>query len=261
MTTSNRNLTLIAGAALVLTAFLTLIPPVYQDPLYHSFADNRTLLGVPNFWNVFSNVAFLLAAIWGVRALVSHGAAFTEQWERVAYATLLFGTAAVAAGSSYYHLHPDNQTLFWDRLPMTVVFMSLVATTLGERISMQAGKWSLAPLILLGVVSVFVWRWTGDLRLYGLIQFGSMLLIPVLVITCPARYTGSERLWFLVIFYGLAKVAELLDHEIGAVIATGGHPWKHLAAACAIFCYIDAVVRRIPVSQATSPVHPQLVLE
>jgi len=252
---------MIAVGAVVVTAFLTLVPPVYLNPFYHSFADNRTRLGVPNFWNVLSNVAFLLAAFWGVGALLSRSAAFTEPWERVAYATLLIGTAAVAAGSSYYHLHPDNQTLFWDRLPMTVVFMSLVATTIGERISMQAGKWSLVPLILLGVVSVLVWRSTGDLRLYGLIQFGSMLLIPVLVITCPLHYSGSERLWFLVIFYGLAKVAELLDHEIGAVIATGGHPWKHLAAACAIFCYLDAVVHRIPVSQATSSLRPQLVLE
>ena len=29
-----------------------------------------------------------------------------------------------------------------------------------------------------------------------------------------------------------------------AVVATGGHPWKHVAAAAALFCYVNAVARR-----------------
>ena len=29
-----------------------------------------------------------------------------------------------AVGSSYYHLAPDNERLFWDRLPMTIAFSS-----------------------------------------------------------------------------------------------------------------------------------------
>ncbi|MBT3812899.1 MAG: hypothetical protein HOE45_04700 [Gammaproteobacteria bacterium] len=37
----------------------------------------------------------------------------------------------VAAGSSYYHWNPNNQTLVWDRLPMTICFMSLFVALLG----------------------------------------------------------------------------------------------------------------------------------
>lgn len=33
-------------------AGLLLLPPIPQDQSYHHFADQRTLLGVPNFWNV-----------------------------------------------------------------------------------------------------------------------------------------------------------------------------------------------------------------
>ena len=253
MTHTKRTLALFASIAVLLTASLLLIPRVEQNPLYHAFADQRTLVGIPNFWNVISNVPFLLAALYGLTALRPKSPAFVDTWERVAYCTLLAGTAAVAIGSDYYHLQPDNQTLFWDRLPMTVVFMSLVATTLGERIGTNVGKWSLTPLILLGIGSVIDWRWTGDLRLYGLVQFGSMLIIPALVALYPPRYSGSERLWFLVAFYGLAKLAELFDHQIGTVIATGGHPWKHLAAACAIFFYMKAVADRVPLSQDLNP--------
>jgi len=44
-------------------AILLILPPIQQDPNYHNFADRRTLLGIPNFWNVASNAAFLVARI------------------------------------------------------------------------------------------------------------------------------------------------------------------------------------------------------
>src|SRR5271163_3422367 len=93
---------------------LLILPPIHQDPSYHAFADQRTIWGVPNFWNVVSNLPFLLVAIWGLRAL-RNGQAFLEQWERAAYSILLSGIALVAFGSSYYHAWPDDATLFWDR--------------------------------------------------------------------------------------------------------------------------------------------------
>ena len=36
------------------------LPPLPQDPTYHAFADRRTFFGIPNFWNVCSNLAFVL---------------------------------------------------------------------------------------------------------------------------------------------------------------------------------------------------------
>ena len=31
---------------------MLLLPPMTQDESYHQFADQRTILGIPNFWNV-----------------------------------------------------------------------------------------------------------------------------------------------------------------------------------------------------------------
>lgn len=221
------------------------LPPVTQSPLYHAFADGRTLYGVPNFWNVFSNVPLLLTALYGCKALASR-TAFIDSWERVAYLVLLFATAGVGLGSAYYHWHPDDERLFWDRLPMTIVFTSMVAATIGERVSSQAGKRWLFPVILLGCASVVDWRWSGDLRLYGLVQFGAMLALPVMIVRYPPRYTHDRGAWYMGLFYLFAKVLELFDRQIATVMATGGHPWKHLFAAAAMFCYVDAVVRRSP---------------
>jgi hypothetical protein len=243
MVNSSRTLAIIAAAASLIAIAIVILPPIAQAPLYHAFADARTLYGVPNFWNVISNIPFFLVAIYGFKALRSPHA-FVERWERAAYCILLAGAAGVGAGSAYYHLHPGDARLFWDRLPMTVVFMSLVAATVGERIGMRAGRLSLLPLILLGVTATLTWRFSGDLRLYAVVQFGSMLAVPLMLILFPPRYSGAGRIWCTVILYALAKILELSDHQIAAVVATGGHPWKHAAAAAALFCYVDAVARR-----------------
>jgi hypothetical protein len=56
---TSRSFVLIALALCAITAVFFL-PPISQDPGYHNFADNRTLLGIPNFWNVLSNLPFLI---------------------------------------------------------------------------------------------------------------------------------------------------------------------------------------------------------
>ena len=41
------------GLAAASLAALLLLPPILQDQSYHRFADERTLFGIPNFWNVY----------------------------------------------------------------------------------------------------------------------------------------------------------------------------------------------------------------
>ena len=46
-----RALTFLAIVVISLVALL-LVPPISQDQNYHGFADQRTILGIPHFWNV-----------------------------------------------------------------------------------------------------------------------------------------------------------------------------------------------------------------
>ena len=188
-----------------------------------------------------SNLPFLLVAFYGLRAFRST-TAFLDRWERDTYGLLLLGTAAIGLGSAYYHWHPNDEMLFWDRLPMAVVFMALVASTVRERV----GKRLLTPLLMLGVASVVDWRWTGDLRLYVLVQFGAMAVVIFLAWRFPSRYSDTHGLVWLAAFYILAKALEAGDQMLGRVMATGGHPWKHLAAAVTMWGYVRAVSGRAP---------------
>jgi hypothetical protein len=52
---SNLKIILIAITALT-TISIFFLAPIPQDPSYHQFVDQRTILSIPNFWNVVSNV-------------------------------------------------------------------------------------------------------------------------------------------------------------------------------------------------------------
>jgi hypothetical protein len=210
-----------ALAALAILVMLIAVPPIHQDPSYHSFADQRTIFGIPNFWNVLSNLPFLAVAVWGwPRARRTHQLIF------------LIGVAAVTFGSGYYHWTPDNATLFWDRLPMTIAFMALFAAIIEERRDKRVGRALLWPLLAFGAASVIWWRFSDDLRWYALVQFFPMLAMLLLLRGL------RDPLVPMMLFYALAKLLEWQDSAIAGIISTGGHPWKHVAAAIAAWCYI-----------------------
>ena len=50
---------------------LLLLPPISQDQNYHDFADQRTILGIPHFWNVVSNLPFIVIGVAGSGALIA----------------------------------------------------------------------------------------------------------------------------------------------------------------------------------------------
>ena len=226
------------GVAAVVVAFA--FPRFEQDPRYHDFADQRSFAGIPNLLNVASNAVFAAAGWLGLRFVWKHDGAFTEKWERNTAALLFGSTILLAAGSAYYHLRPTNQTLVWDRLPMTVAFMSLLALLIGDRIGLRAGRRLLRPLIVMGTGSVLWWRLTeaagrGDLRLYALVQFVPMLAIPLMLLLFPGRYNWAAGFGWMLGWYALAKVFELLDGQIfamGGVVS--GHTLKHVAAGIAV---------------------------
>jgi len=109
--------------------------PVPQDPAYNNFADQRTILGIDNFWNVIGNVPMLFLGLYGfVLALrnLSKRADFTAQWIPV---VLVFGIFITSFGSAYYHYALDNQTHVWDRLPMTLMFMPVFSLLIYDLLS------------------------------------------------------------------------------------------------------------------------------
>ena len=222
---------------------LMLSPDPYgQDQRYHDFADQRTFLGIPNFFNVISNFPFLLVGIVGVRTCCGKRLGAL----RGAWITLFVGVGSVSVGSGYYHWAPDNDTLVWDRLPMTIGFMALSVALLGEFVSARLGKALLVPAVLLGFASVAYWYWFDDLRLYYWIQLVPLLTIPVLLALYRSRYSGQWLLLGALGCYVLAKIAEAGDRDVFTFTRNliSGHSLKHLMAATGVFCLLWMVAKR-----------------
>jgi Ceramidase len=244
----------------VVIVVLLLLHPISQDPSYHQFADDRSLWHIPDFANVVSNFLFLLVGIRGLFLLaqtkVSVGIGLT-------YGALFAGILLTGLGSAYYHLHPDNNSLVYDRLPMTLVFMALLSATISERIDPRLGFGLLGPLLVLGAGSVIWWHYTevkghGDLRLYVFVQYYPILLIPSILLLFPATSISPRTaipaipatpgtvatpatpgkevrlLVWAVIWYIIAKLFDLFDRPIFSLLGSvSGHTLKHIAAAIA----------------------------
>ncbi len=222
-------------SAIFITACLPAIP---QASHYHAFTDTRTFFGIPNFLNVASNLAFLLGGIYGLSLFAKRSA---QSQEKYPWLVFLVGAILTAFGSAYYHFAPANSRLVWDRLPMTIVFMSFLSAMISERIHRKIGVRLLLPLLICGGASVFYWHFSelaghGDLRWYGFVQFYPVLLIPVILLLFPARYSHSNYLGAILILYAVAKFCEAFDAQIFAVgHLVSGHTIKHLIAALPIF--------------------------
>jgi hypothetical protein len=232
-----------------------LAPRFDLPPSYHHFADQRTWLGIPHFGDVASNLAFLVAGLCGLVFLSKESSLtqFVDPLERWPYRFIFLGLVLTGFGSAYYHWAPDNARLVWDRLPMIVVFMPLVAALIAERVNVKLGLWLLPLLTTVGLASVFYWRWTevhgsGDLRFYAAAQVYAVLAL-FAAMPLPPSYTRGFDLLIVACFYLIAKICETADQQIfslGHIVS--GHTLKHIAAGVAGLWILRMLQKRQPVA-------------
>ena len=227
-------------------AGLLFLDPIPQDPAYHLFADTRTFFGIPNFNDVASNSGFALAGMLGLIAVAGarRHVLFVRPADARPYLAFFAGVALVSLGSVWYHLAPSTERLLWDRLPMSIAFMSLAAAVVADRIHARAGNgWLLLVLVLFGLASLLYWHVTerlgrGDLRFYGFIQFYPLILFPLVAWLFPQhRYVSNRYLLLIFAWYALSKIMEFLDAQVFILLGYtfSGHTLKHLAAAASAF--------------------------
>lgn len=243
------KLKFLLGFSMAVIIVVFLLPAIPQDPGYHRFADRRELFGIPHFWNVVSNIPFLIVGILGVLAVSSANRGYLPEL-RVPYVTFFVGVLLTGLGSIFYHWNPSNNTLMWDRLPLAISLMAFLSIVIGEHIDPKTGHRLLWPLVFLGILSVLHWycpekQGQGDLRPYILAQLLPILIIPFILFLFPSRLTKVIYLWLVVATYALAKLMELFDQHIFNILgAVGGHPLKHVIAAAAVYVFYLALKHR-----------------
>lgn len=227
------KINLLLMVTLIGITIIFLLPPIAQSNSYHQFADKRFSNGIYNCYNVISNFPFLLIGAIGLFRSIKQKRSFNDT-------VLLFfvGICLTGIGSSYYHAYPTTERLLWDRLPMTISFMSFFSMILSEFIRKDLGKKLVIHFICIGILSVLYWyngelRGKGDLRFYALVQFLPLALIPLILMLFRKNSTSTDLYWLIILLYAVAKLCEHYDESIFQ--STGiisGHTLKHLVAGC-----------------------------
>ncbi len=245
MSHSNK-ITVLIGLVFAAIAVASVVEPIPQDLAYHQFSDTHSRWGIPNFWNVLSNLPFMIAALYGLIAIrLLDKESFVGVVKTVSW-LFFIGLFFTGIGSGYYHLSPSNSTLVWDRLPMTIAFMAFFTFVLSMHLGKETGSLLLWPLIMVGIVSVFYWDYTesigaGDLRFYAMIQFLPMLLIPAIILMFPTVSYNSTSVWAVIAVYFAAKVSEYFDYQLYELIGISGHSLKHVIAALSGIAFLYAI--------------------
>lgn len=245
-------------AALLLGVLAACLGPVLPDPMAGAgFADGRHWLGLPHAMDVLSNLPFALLGCGGLVRLRRIEAASTHEVAVRRCARLFFsGLVLTAAGSAFYHLHPDALRLGADRLGMAVAFAGMLGMAVSERVSPRMA-WPMACGVLAaGLLALAVCHWRGDVLPWAVLQLGGMVLVLGLALLRPVPGALGLKLGTVICCYGVAKLLELGDDAIYQ--ATGqlvsGHSLKHLAAACAgwpAWQMLRAFGAALPAAQST----------
>jgi len=225
---------------IILILLAIFLPSIEQNQNYHNFADQRTLFGVRNAFDTLSNLAFIIVGILGLVNFYNNRYIKISNSFSVLLNLFFIAIILTGLGSSYYHQNPNDFTLVFDRLAMSLVFAVVLAMLAYLKISPRFGLHTLAELLILAPLTVLIWNYNGNLTPYAVLQFGGIILVVLTLILTKAS-KPSPCFTSLIILYGVAKLAEFYDEKIFILSQNliSGHTLKHLIAALAVIIFVS----------------------
>ena len=185
---------------------------------------------------MISNLPFVIIGSLGLKNVLS---SLKGNSLKLSFIWFFIGIILTGFGSAYYHFNPNDTTLIWDRLPMTISFMSFLSIIISEFIDVHFGKKALFPFLIIGVLSIGYWVVFQDLRMYVLVQFLPISLIPIILFLSKNNLKLKKYFWLILIAYIVAKFLESYDLFIYSTTYNliSGHTLKHFAAAIAPYIF------------------------
>jgi len=240
----NKNFQLFSFTFLLIGLMWSKLPQ-YDKTTYFNFADTRMLFYVQNAGDVLSNLPFLFVGMLGLLGVLQKKKQLFPSYQH-GFLILAIGTILTCFGSIYFHLNPNLSTLFWDRLPMTVGFTSLIGLLISDRIGLMIGLKATYALVILGLLSIIGWhRAWFDLRPYLCVQYGCLIFALLTLLITPRNLLKNSHILLALSLYVVAKFTELYDHAIFESLGfISGHTLKHLIAAVAIYIMFLPLFRK-----------------
>ena len=204
---------------------------IKQHESYRDFADKRKICCLPNCNDVVSNFPFLMVGLYYILYVK------TSMLLNIYY-LICTGLILTSFGSAYYHLNPNSQTLFYDRLPMTLVMAGIISLQLDDYFGVDYYY----TVLILSTSTCFYWKYSENLLPYLICQAFPILLYSFF--SPVYNFTHQEYYTYSVFLYTLAKITELLDKKIYKHFICSGHTLKHAIAAISIMCILEMLNNR-----------------
>tara|TARA_Y100000996_G_scaffold390653_1_gene352053 strand:+ start:2224 stop:2889 length:666 start_codon:yes stop_codon:yes gene_type:complete len=199
---------------------------------YHNFVDKRSFLGIPNFFDVMSNFAILLPALYLLK---------TRKKVSLMSNLLIIHISLLALSSGYYHLHPSEKTIFWDIMFISTSYI-IVFITVNTNDNPETDEDYKEELLLYtySVFAIIYWKYTSDLKFYALLLVG----VPLYIVF---KYYNSDNnriklyLLIMVISNILLRLSEYNDKYIYKISYkfVSGHTLKHIFVGLGLFSLIN----------------------
>ena len=240
--TLEQHFALFGGMAFLLTLALVL-PGMAQPEHYHAFADQRGWGALPHAADVLSNLGFVIAGLAGLIVLWRADRYRLCATARTLCALFFAGLLCSGAGSTFYHWAPQDASLAWDRLGMSVAFAGLLGLAVQTRIDDISARITAAVMLLAAPISVWVWSQTSNVLPWVLVQAGGMVIILWLSFVAPRRHALPVELGWVIGLYAVAKLLEMSDSDVFEISghAISGHSLKHWVAAAAALPVLRAL--------------------
>ena len=221
---------------------------VEQPQSYYQFADDRTFFGIPNGLDVMSNLAIVYPAIIGLLFLQDRresGFQYRDPIEPVIYYSLFIGFALTFLGSIWFHLNPNDSTLVWDRLGMSVIMACYCSLIIADMYSIDLAKQIHYPLIAIGSLSIIYWHFSGDLRFYFIFKLQPLILVFILIKFGKKVYDRSEDYLVSMLLIGIATLMENVDEGVfESLVIISGHTLKHIFAGASLWWVMRMIQTR-----------------
>lgn len=233
-------LALVCGALIALALFA---PGMVQTGDHHAFADGRAMAGMPFAMDVLSNLPFAAAGLAGLGVVYVLPPRSLSNMQRAMAILFFVGLVLTAAGSSWYHWHPDDAALAVDRCGMAVAFAGVLGLSAADRLSDRAGAALGLAVLVLAPVAIDVAARTGNVLPWAVLQFGGMALVAWFAGLRPRPGALGVGWMGMIVVYGVAKMLEMNDHETyqftGHMVS--GHTLKHVVASLAAWPVLVAI--------------------
>tara|TARA_B110001452_G_scaffold251958_1_gene241450 strand:- start:1551 stop:2303 length:753 start_codon:yes stop_codon:yes gene_type:complete len=218
--------------------------PISQPQNYHEFADDREFMGIPNALDVMSNLAIIFPGLIGLAFVHERRTnPRVSDDETSIHITLFSGMILTFAGSVWFHLDPNDSTMLWDRLGMSIVIGSCISLLINDLWDRELAVRAHIPIVLASIVSVLCWPVFDDLRIYFIVKHHPFILFPILLFFGSRLYDKISGYYWGLSMFILATFFEFTDEAIFQ--ATGfisGHTMKHIAAGIGLW-FIMKMIR------------------